>query len=95
MKFFSGVQVPKVTIELLIDLMRQDKKNRDGEINFALLNSIGKYKIDCKVADEVVVTSGGAKFHFTDTCIGLANRKSPLKVTTLEEANWQNFVPSL
>ena len=38
------------------------------------------------LADEVIITSGGTKFHFLESCIGLENRKHPIRVITFQEA---------
>tara|TARA_R110002096_G_scaffold40505_6_gene110057 strand:- start:7515 stop:8582 length:1068 start_codon:yes stop_codon:yes gene_type:complete len=52
----------KVTIEeseyaTIIELLKYDKKNHHGNINFVLLESIGKPKIDCLVDDKIIVDS--------------------------------------
>ena len=41
----------------IIDLLKHDKKNVGGQVNFVLLNNIEDYKIDCKVPEELVVKS--------------------------------------
>lgn len=56
-RFFPGLKAPVTDAGLLIDLMRQDKKNREGNINFVLLNKLGKYRIDCVVPEALVVKS--------------------------------------
>jgi hypothetical protein len=38
------------------------------------------------IADEVIITSGGTKFHFLESCVGLENRKRPIRVITFQEA---------
>ncbi len=50
---------PKITIEAseyskIIALLKHDKKNRSGTINFVLLQAIGKPKIDCVVNDALI-----------------------------------------
>ena len=40
--------------QAIIDLLKFDKKNTHGNINFVLLKDIGKTKIDCKVDNEVI-----------------------------------------
>lgn len=50
----------KVTIEeneyaAIIELLKYDKKNNHGNINFVLLESIGRPKIDCLVDDKVII----------------------------------------
>jgi 3-dehydroquinate synthase len=37
--------------------MKHDKKNVSGQINFVLLEAIENYKIDCKVATELIIES--------------------------------------
>ena len=41
----------------IIDLLKHDKKNIGGQVNFVLLNNIEDYKIDCKVPEELVIKS--------------------------------------
>lgn len=50
----------KVTIEsneysTIMELLKYDKKNNYGNINFVLLEGIGKTKIDCLVDDAVII----------------------------------------
>ena len=50
----------KVTIEEseysgIIELLKYDKKNHHGNINFVLLESIGEPKIDCLVDDKIII----------------------------------------
>ncbi len=52
----------KVTIEQgdyapIIDLLRYDKKNSHGSINFVLLEAIGKHKLDCTVDENLIIES--------------------------------------
>ena len=39
----------------IIKLMKFDKKNTHGNINFVLLEDIGKSKIDCKVENALIM----------------------------------------
>ena len=53
---------PKVSIETsdysaIIDFLKFDKKNAHGNINFVLLEAIGKPKIDCLVDNELIIKS--------------------------------------
>jgi 3-dehydroquinate synthase len=41
----------------LIDIMKNDKKNRQGLINFTLLKKIGKAKIDINCHDDLIAKS--------------------------------------
>lgn len=52
----------KVTIEAadydaIIDLLKHDKKNVDGQVNFVLLNDYEKYQLDCKVNNNLIIES--------------------------------------
>jgi 3-dehydroquinate synthase len=46
---YEKVEFAKEDIEQIIDLMKYDKKNSHGNINFVLLKDIGLPVIDCKV----------------------------------------------
>ena len=39
----------------IIDLLKYDKKNNHGNINFVLLEAIGKTKIDCLVDNSIII----------------------------------------
>lgn len=41
----------------IMELMKHDKKNVGGEINFVLLKNYGEFKIDCKVTSELIIES--------------------------------------
>lgn len=43
--------------DLLLQYMRNDKKNLNGQINFSLLKKIGKAKIDITCSDEMIIDS--------------------------------------
>lgn len=51
---FEKVQFEKEDIEKIIELMKFDKKNSHGKINFVLLKDIGSPIIDCLVSNEVI-----------------------------------------
>lgn len=56
---FSGI-FPKISIDPsdyqpIIDLMKYDKKNEHGNINFVLLQHIGNPKIDCLVENDLII----------------------------------------
>ncbi|MCT8340347.1 3-dehydroquinate synthase [Flavobacteriaceae bacterium TK19130] len=38
----------------IIDLLKYDKKNRNGQVNFVLLRQFGDYEINCKVANTLI-----------------------------------------
>jgi 3-dehydroquinate synthase len=49
----------------IIELLKYDKKNEHGNINFVLLESIGQPKIDCLVPNEQILKA----FHFYNSSI--------------------------
>jgi len=51
---YDRVEFSKEDIQQIIDLMKYDKKNSHGNINFVLLEDIGKTAIDCKVPNELI-----------------------------------------
>ena len=48
-KYFEKVAFNKTDIEIILDLLKHDKKNSHGNINYVLLKSIGKAVADVKV----------------------------------------------
>ena len=52
---FEKVDFSKQDIEIILDLLKHDKKNAHGNINFVLLESIGNAQIDVKVPNELFV----------------------------------------
>ena len=53
-KHFAPVKFSKTEIETIIELLKHDKKNEHGNINFVLLNQIGKAVIDVKVPSKLL-----------------------------------------
>lgn len=53
-RIFGKVPVLKEDYPAIIDLMKHDKKNVNGQVNFVLLEAIEKYKIDCKVSIDLI-----------------------------------------
>ncbi|WP_298880012.1 3-dehydroquinate synthase [uncultured Polaribacter sp.] len=41
----------------IMELLKHDKKNVNGQVNFVLLNDFEDYKIDCKVPEELIIES--------------------------------------
>ncbi|WP_435414984.1 3-dehydroquinate synthase [Polaribacter aestuariivivens] len=41
----------------IIDLLKHDKKNVNGQVNFVLLNDFENHQLDCKVAEELIIES--------------------------------------
>ena len=56
-RIFGKVPLLKTDYPAVIDLMKHDKKNVNGQVNFVLLNGIEDYKIDCKVPVELIKES--------------------------------------
>jgi len=53
-KTYGKVQIDANDFEPIIQLLKYDKKNEHGNINFVLLETIGKPKIDCTVDEELI-----------------------------------------
>lgn len=57
LKYFQRVPIQNEDIEKIIELLKFDKKNTFGEINFVLLKDIGDAKTDCIVSNELIKES--------------------------------------
>lgn len=53
-KLYGQVNFTKTDIKAIIDLLKFDKKNEHGKINFVLLEDIAKPKINCQVENELI-----------------------------------------
>ena len=40
-----------------MELLKHDKKNTNGQVNFVLLKDYEDYKLDCKVSNELIIES--------------------------------------
>lgn len=56
-RIFGKVPILKKDYDAVLDLMKHDKKNVNGQVNFVLLEEIEKCKIDCKVSVELIKAS--------------------------------------
>lgn len=56
-EFFGSLPINCNDYDLLIDFMRQDKKNANSKINFTLLKTIGTPVIDCNPSEEQIKTA--------------------------------------
>ncbi len=56
-KFFKKYETENIPFEALINFMRSDKKNTDGDIMFSLLNSTGSCNYNIKASDELIEES--------------------------------------
>lgn len=52
---YDKVEFEESDYSAIIELLKYDKKNNHGNINFVLLESIGKCKIDCLVDNKVIL----------------------------------------
>ena len=53
LKTFSPVTIPETDINTILELMKYDKKNSHGKINFVLLKNIGEAVIDIQIPLEM------------------------------------------
>ena len=54
LKHFSKRLFSEKDIEAIINLLVFDKKNRNGQVLFVLLEDIGRYKTNCSVSNELI-----------------------------------------
>lgn len=54
---FDKIDVNAEDFNPIIELLKHDKKNEHGNINFVLLEAIGKPKINCLVENELIISS--------------------------------------
>ena len=52
---YGHVEIKETDYTPIIELLKYDKKNENGNINFVLLEAIGKPKIDCIVENQAVL----------------------------------------
>lgn len=53
--FYGKVEIPEDSYNDIIGLMKFDKKNEHGKINFVLLEAVGKPVFDCQVDNQIVI----------------------------------------
>jgi len=41
----------------IFELLKHDKKNNNGEVNFVLLNDFEEFKLDCKISNKLLIES--------------------------------------
>ena len=56
-KLYQSVTIETADYDGIIELLKYDKKNEHGNINFVLLEAIGKPKIDCQVNNALILKS--------------------------------------
>lgn len=54
---FGKIDIDEEDYEPIIELLKFDKKNSHGNINFVLLEAIGKPKYDCQVDNNLIIES--------------------------------------
>jgi|TARA_B110000967_G_scaffold200080_1_gene235356 3-dehydroquinate synthase len=47
----------KENFSAIMELLKHDKKNVNGQVNFVLLNDFEDFKIDCKVSEKLIIES--------------------------------------
>lgn len=53
-RYFNKVTFSKIAIERIIDLLAHDKKNKAGQVNFVLLEDVGRPKINQQVTTKLI-----------------------------------------
>jgi 3-dehydroquinate synthase len=48
-------RIDEKAITPILDLLKHDKKNTNGKVNFILLEDIGKVQIDCQVENSTII----------------------------------------
>ncbi len=56
-KIFVKVEIDKEDFNPIIELLKHDKKNEHGNINFVLLEAIGKPRVNCLVDNDIIINS--------------------------------------
>ncbi|MFD2725978.1 3-dehydroquinate synthase [Hyunsoonleella rubra] len=56
-KYYGMVNIEANDYAPIIDLLKYDKKNSHGNINFVLLEDIGTTKIDCRVQEQLITNA--------------------------------------
>ena len=54
---FDYIRINEEDFNPIIELLKHDKKNEHGNINFVLLDAIGKPRINCLVDNEIIINS--------------------------------------
>lgn len=63
-RLFEKVDINSNEYNVIIELLKHDKKNSYGNINFVLLENIGSPKLDCKVENNLILEA----FDFYNNC---------------------------
>ncbi|WP_341221298.1 3-dehydroquinate synthase [Polaribacter atrinae] len=57
LSIYNKTHLLKQDFSAIMELLKHDKKNINGQVNFVLLNDYQDYKLDCKVPEELIVES--------------------------------------
>ena len=57
LSIYNRTNLLKEDFSAIMDLLKHDKKNVNGQVNFVLLNDYEDYKLDCKVSEELIIES--------------------------------------
>jgi 3-dehydroquinate synthase len=57
LSIYNKTNLLKEDFSAIMELLKHDKKNVNGQVNFVLLNDFEDYKIDCKVSEELIIES--------------------------------------
>lgn len=57
LSIYDKVHLSKEDFPGIMELLKHDKKNVNGQVNFVLLNDYEDYQLDCKVSNELIISS--------------------------------------
>ena len=57
LSIYNKTTLLKEDFSAIMELLKHDKKNVNGQVNFVLLNDYENYKLDCTVTEELIVES--------------------------------------
>lgn len=57
LSIFPKIILQEADFSAILDLLKHDKKNVSGNVNFVLLYDFEDYKLDCKVSQELIIES--------------------------------------
>lgn len=57
LSIYDKILLKKEDFSAIMEMLKHDKKNVNGQVNFVLLNNFEDYKLDCKVSNELIIES--------------------------------------
>ncbi|QNM86333.1 3-dehydroquinate synthase [Polaribacter pectinis] len=57
LSIYDKINLLKEDFSGIMELLKHDKKNVNGQVNFVLLNDYENHKLDCKVSEDLIVES--------------------------------------